>query len=55
MIRGNARAWSSEDDIAATWDPTHVVEPTTRLDRDRWADTLHRAEKWFPDLSAISF
>ncbi|MCB0977539.1 MAG: hypothetical protein KDB02_08785 [Acidimicrobiales bacterium] len=48
-------AWSSEDDIAATWDPTHVVEPTTRLDRDRWADTLHRAEKWFPDLSAISF
>lgn len=48
-------AWSNEDDIAATWNPTQVVEPTARLDRERWADTLRRAAQWFPDLSAISF
>jgi glycerol kinase len=48
-------AWSSDDDIAATWAPTEVVEPVGSFDRERWADTLARAERWFPDLSAISF
>lgn len=47
--------WSGDDDIAATWAPDHVVEPGTALDRARWADTLRRAEQWFPELSAISF
>jgi glycerol kinase len=42
-------------DIAATWAPTEVVEPVGSFDRERWADTLSRAERWFPDLSAISF
>ncbi|MEZ5179930.1 MAG: FGGY-family carbohydrate kinase [Acidimicrobiales bacterium] len=48
-------AWADDDDIAATWAPTEVVEPVGSFDRERWADTLARAERWFPDLSAISF
>ncbi|HEX2576822.1 MAG TPA: FGGY-family carbohydrate kinase [Aquihabitans sp.] len=48
-------AWSGDDDIAATWQPTQVVEPVGSFDRERWADTLRRAERWFPELSAISF
>ena len=48
-------AWAGDDDIAATWRPAEVVEPVGSFDRERWADTLARAERWFPDLSAISF
>jgi glycerol kinase len=48
-------AWSGDDDIAATWAPTEVVEPAGSFDRERWAETLRRAERWFPELSAISF
>ena len=48
-------AWSGDDDIAATWKPTQVVEPVGSFDRERWATTLKRAERWFPELSAISF
>jgi glycerol kinase len=48
-------AWADEAEIAETWTPRAVVEPTAEVDRDRWADTLKRAERWFPDLSAISF
>mgnify|MGYP003736410209 CR=1 FL=1 len=48
-------AWPDDDAIAASWDPAEVVEPVGTFDRERWADTLRRAEKWFPDLSAISF
>jgi glycerol kinase len=48
-------AWPDDDAIAATWRPAQVVEPVGSFDRERWADTLRRAERWFPDLSAISF
>jgi glycerol kinase len=48
-------AWPDDDAIAASWDPAQVVEPVGSFDRERWADTLRRAEKWFPDLSAIAF
>jgi len=48
-------AWAGDDDIAATWKPVQVVDPVGSFDRERWADTLRRAERWFPDLSAISF
>jgi glycerol kinase len=48
-------AWADDDAIAATWNPERVVEPVGSFDRERWADTLRRAERWFPDLSAISF
>lgn len=48
-------AWSGDDDVAATWHPARAVEPVGSFDRERWADTLRRAERWFPELSAISF
>ena len=48
-------AWPDDDAIAASWSPSEVIEPVGSFDRERWADTLHRAEKWFPDLSAIAF
>ncbi|MEO6988261.1 MAG: FGGY family carbohydrate kinase [Aquihabitans sp.] len=48
-------AWANDQEIAETWRPSHVVEPGDALDRERWADTLQRAERWFPELSAISF
>ena len=48
-------AWSGDEEIAATWAPATVVEPVGSFDRERWADTLERARRWFPDLSAISF
>jgi glycerol kinase len=50
--------WSSWDDIAATWVPREVVEPSASgpgLDRNRWRDACDRAAGWFPELSAISF
>ncbi|MBX3314940.1 MAG: glycerol kinase [Actinobacteria bacterium] len=48
-------AWADVDELASTWAPTDVVEPVGSLDRERWADTLRRAQQWFPDLSAITF
>jgi glycerol kinase len=47
--------WSGWDDIAATWTPRAVVEPSRRLDRNRWRDACDRAAGWFPELSAITF
>ena len=48
-------AWSNEAELAETWHPASVVEPVGNFDRERWADTLRRAERWFPELSAIAF
>ena len=47
--------WPGWDDLAATWRPRAVVEPSRRLDRDRWRDAVDRASGWEPDLSAITF
>jgi glycerol kinase len=49
--------WSGWDDIAATWTPRAVVEPSSGhgQDRDKWRDACERAAGWFPELSAISF
>ncbi|MCU1372310.1 MAG: glycerol kinase [Ilumatobacteraceae bacterium] len=48
-------AWPDDEAIAASWNPAEVVEPVGSFDRERWAHTLQRAGKWFPDLSAIAF
>jgi glycerol kinase len=48
-------AWADEGEVAAAWQPRDVVEPEGALDRERWGDTLRRAERWYPELSAISF
>jgi glycerol kinase len=47
--------WSGWDDIAASWRPATMVDPTRELDRARWREALDRASGWEPDLSAISF
>jgi glycerol kinase len=47
--------WASDDDLAATWQPSHCVQPGTPLDRDRWREAVARAGDWYPDLSAIDF
>ncbi len=46
---------ASDDDVAATWHPTRVVEPGTVVDRDRWRDACARARSWFPELSSLEF
>ena len=47
--------WANDDDLAATWQPSHGVQPGPPLDRDRWRDAVARSGDWYPDLSAIDF
>jgi glycerol kinase len=47
--------WSGWDELAATWQPSAVVEPARDLDRDRWREAVDRAAGWEPELSAINF
>ena len=47
--------WDGWDDIADSWSPKEVVEPTAALDRDRWREAVDRAAAWYPELSAITF
>ena len=47
--------WADETEVAAAWQPRAVVEPTGRLDRDRWRAAVERAREWIPELSALNF
>ena len=48
--------WSDLDDVARTWSPRTVVEPSGRpADRERWRRATERAARWYPELSALSF
>jgi glycerol kinase len=48
--------WSDTDEVAATWSPRAIVEPSGRpSQRDRWRQAVERAGQWYPDLSAIKF
>ena len=47
--------WRDLDDVAATWHPRHVVEPSGPDGRDRWSEAIDRARAWFPELSAFDF
>ncbi len=47
--------WKGMDDIAATWRPRTVIEPSGKLDRARWLDARTRAEGWVAELSALDF
>lgn len=51
--------WGSWDDIAATWRPSTVVEPSSGFDRDparaTWARAVERSRRWYPDLSSLDF
>ena len=48
--------WASEDDVAATWSPRAVVDPSGRpAERERWRRATERAGHWYPELSALQF
>jgi glycerol kinase len=48
--------WSGLDEVAATWSPRAVIEPSGRpAQRDRWRRATERAGGWYPELSALSF
>lgn len=47
--------WATWDDVAATWNPSVVVEPGAPLDRERWRSAVERARQWYPELSALDF
>jgi glycerol kinase len=48
--------WADLDEVAATWSPKAVVEPSGRpAERDRWRRATERAGQWYPELSALSF
>ncbi|HEX6394062.1 MAG TPA: FGGY family carbohydrate kinase [Acidimicrobiales bacterium] len=49
-------AWSGFDDIAATWKPRAVIEPSGRpSNRDRWRAATEKAARWYPELSELGF
>ncbi len=47
--------WTHIDQVADSWSPSLVVEPTGSLDRDRWHQAVQRSRRWIPDLSALDF
>jgi len=47
--------WSDWDEVAATWRPSVQVEPGAPSDRERWADAVGRAARWYEDLSSLDF
>ena len=47
--------WTHLDEVADSWSPAIVVEPTGSFDRDRWRQAIERASRWIPDLSALDF
>lgn len=49
-------AWADFDDIASTWKPRAVVEPSGRpANRDRWRTATEKAARWYPELSELGF
>ena len=52
--------WADEDDVAASWSPRAVVEPTSSdtdraVRRSRWLEARARSEATVPELSALDF
>jgi len=47
--------WSDVDEVADSWAPASIVEPTGSFDRDRWRQAIERSSRWIPDLSALDF
>ncbi|MFM7044719.1 MAG: FGGY family carbohydrate kinase [Ilumatobacteraceae bacterium] len=46
--------WESFDEVAAAWQPSHVVAPAGSADRHRWAEAVERSRRWI-HLSALDF
>jgi glycerol kinase len=48
--------WKDLADVAATWSPRAVIEPSGRpAQRDRWREATARSARWYPELSALQF
>jgi glycerol kinase len=47
--------WADEDELAARWSPSRVVEPARAVDRDRWLAARQRALATVPELSGLDF
>jgi glycerol kinase len=48
--------WKDLDEVAATWSPRAVLEPSGRPpERDRWRRATARASGWYPELTAVQF
>ncbi|MDQ6838534.1 MAG: FGGY-family carbohydrate kinase [Actinomycetota bacterium] len=48
--------WADEDEIADSWSPRMVVEPSARTaDRHRWRRAVDDAKSWYPELTALEF
>ncbi|HEX2274231.1 MAG TPA: FGGY family carbohydrate kinase [Acidimicrobiales bacterium] len=49
--------WADEEEVAATWSPSQVLEPRPRTGaaRERWQEACQRARGWVPELTAIEF
>jgi len=47
--------WAGWDDIASTWRPSRIVEPSGAANRERWASAIERASGWHADLSSFDF
>jgi glycerol kinase len=57
MLAGLAvGTWGTFEEIADTWAPKAVVEPSGRpASRERWREATNRAAAWYPELSALEF
>jgi glycerol kinase len=47
--------WADEDEVAESWTPRAVVEPSRRVDRQRWRAAVERAKQAVPELSSLDF
>jgi glycerol kinase len=47
--------WSSLEEATSELQPRAIVEPTRRLDRDRWLEARARALRTVPELSDLDF
>ncbi len=47
--------WTDWAEVESTWRPSTRVEPGRPTDRDRWADAVARAGRWYEDLSSLDF
>jgi glycerol kinase len=50
-----AGTWSGTDEISRLWAPRAVIEPAADAGRQRWADAVERARRWYPELTAVQF